>query len=212
MNIKKGDFVEIKYVGRLEDNTIFDLNDKEIAKKENIQAHIHDKTIVCLGSKDVVEGLDEFLIDKEIGKKLHINLPPEKAFGKKDAKLFQMIPMKKFLEQKINPMPGLTVEIDNYTGVIKSISGGRVMVDLNHPLAGKNVSYEITILRKVDDLKEKVEGFLEMNFHLHNPKIEVQEHNAILDLPIPKEMLPLIEAELKKRIPELKSLSVKEKK
>jgi len=120
--------------------------------------------------------------------------------------------MKKFLEQKINPVPGMTVEIDNYTGLIKSVSGGRVLVDLNHPLAGKNVSYEVTIIRKVEDLKEKVEGFLEMNLHLHHPKVEVHEHNVTLDMPMPKEMLPLIEAELKKRIPELKGLSVKEKK
>lgn len=211
MNTKKGDFVEIKYVGKLEDGMIFDLNDNEITKKENIHTHIHDKTIICLGHRDVVIGLDDFLIDKELNKKFSVKLPPETAFGKKDANLFQMIPMKKFIEQKINPVPGLTIEIDNMTGVIKSISGGRVMVDLNHPLAGKNIIYEITITRKVDDLKEKVSGFLEMNLHMHNPKLIVEENHVILDELMPKEMLPLIETELKKRIPELKALNVKEK-
>jgi len=58
MKTKNGDFVQIEFIGRLEDGTIFDLNDKELAKKEGLGTHIHDKTIICLGSKDVVEGLE----------------------------------------------------------------------------------------------------------------------------------------------------------
>ncbi|MDP3728094.1 MAG: peptidylprolyl isomerase [bacterium] len=210
MKAQKGDFVEVKYIGKLDDGSIFDLNDKERAKQEGMNGHIHEKTIVCLGEKDLVPGLDDFLIDKELGAKLELTIEPEKGFGKKDPKLLQMIPANKFKEQKINPMPGLRVEIDEYTGVIKSISGGRVLVDLNHPLAGRTLHYEITITRKIDDLKEKVSGFLELNYHLHHAQLEEKEGTITLTAPFPKEIQPMLETELKRRIPELKALIIEQ--
>jgi len=212
MKVQKGDFVEIKYVGKLDDGSIFDLNDKEIAKKAGMQGHIHEKTIVCIGERDLVPGLDDFLLDKEIGTKLSVTISAEKAFGKKDPKKIQMIPANKFKEQKINPRPGLRVEIDQYTGVIKSVSGGRVLVDFNHPLAGRDVHYEIMITKKVEDLKEKVAGFLELNFHLHHAQLEEKEGTITLVAPIPHEMQPMLEKELKRRIPELKALVIEQPK
>lgn len=212
MNTQKGDFVEVKYIGKLDDGSIFDLNDKERAKQEGMHGHIHEKTIVCLGEKDLVPGLDDFLIDKELGEKLEVTIKPEKGFGKKDPKLLQMIPANKFKEQKINPMPGLRVEIDEYTGVIKSISGGRVVVDFNHPLAGRTLHYEITIMKKVEDLKEKISGFLELNFHVHNAQVSEKEGTVTLVAPFPKEMQPMLETELKRRIPELKAVVIEQPK
>jgi FKBP-type peptidyl-prolyl cis-trans isomerase SlyD len=212
MKTKKGDFVEIKFVGRLEDNTIFDLNDKELAKKENIQAHIHDKTIICLGFKDVVQGLDDFLIDKEENKKLEITIQPELGFGKRDAKYFSMIPLNKFKDQKFAPMPGLRIEVDGTPGTIKSVSGGRVLVDFNHPLAGHTLKYEVTIQRIVSDLKEKVSSLLETNLHMHkNYQIEETNGEIIIKSDLPQELKEMLEAELKKRIPELKELKLVKK-
>ncbi len=212
MKSQKGDYVEIKYVGRLEDGSIFDLNDKEIAKREGLNGHIHEKTMICLGERDVVSGLDDFLIEKEIGETFKINITAEKGFGKKDPKLLQMIPTNKFKEQKINPVAGLRVEIDQYTGVIKSVSGGRILVDFNHPLAGHDLQYEISILKKVTELKDKVAGFLESNFHLHNAKVEEKEGTITLHAPFPKEMQPMLEAKLKKRLPELKAFIIEDPK
>jgi len=206
MKTVKGDFVEIKYVGRLDDGSIFDLNDKELAKKEGMDGHIHEKTIVCLGERDVVPGLDDFLIDKELGKKLTTSIAPEQGFGKKDPKLLQMIPANKFKEQKIQPVPGLRVEIDNYSGVIKSVSGGRILIDFNHPLAGRNLQYEVMINKKIEDMKEQVAGFLEMSFHLHDCHVEANDGTVTVKSPMPKEMQEMLEKELKKRIPKLKAL------
>ncbi|MSR86069.1 peptidylprolyl isomerase [Candidatus Woesearchaeota archaeon] len=212
MNVQKGDFVEIKYVGRLDDGSIFDLNDKETAKKEGMDGHIHERTMICIGQRDIVPGLDDFLINKEIGKNEEIIIQPEQGFGKKDPSLLQMIPANKFKEQKVNPVPGLRVEIDQYTGVIKSVSGGRALVDFNHPLAGRTLHYKITITKKVESLKEKVSGFMELNFHLHNPQIQEKEGTIILTAPFPLEMQAMLETELKKRIPELKALVIEQPK
>ena len=50
-----------------------------------------------------LKGVDDFLIGKEIGK-YTIELTPEKAFGNRESKLVQMIPMKVFQQHKINPI------------------------------------------------------------------------------------------------------------
>ncbi len=208
MNTTKGDFVEIKYVGRLDDGSIFDLNDAEVAKQEKIKAHIHDHTIICLGSKDVVQGLDDYLIGKEIGKKLTTSVSTEQGFGKRNAKLFKTFSLSKFKGQEFKPLPGIAIEVDGAQAVIKSVSGGRVLLDFNHPLAGKQLHYEVTITRKIDSLKEKVSGILETNLHIHQPKVEEKDGTVTLEAQIPKEMQPVFETELKKRIPELKAFVI----
>lgn len=154
--VKKKDFVEIEFIGKnLTNNDIFDTNIKEEAKKINLE--INPKPlIVCIGEGMLVKGFDEDLENKEIGKKYSIKLIPEKAFGKRQSQLVKMIPLKVFTEQKVYPQAGMSYALDNSVVKIVSVSGGRVMVDFNNPLAGKDIEYEYTIKRKIEDSKEKV--------------------------------------------------------
>ncbi|MBT3323808.1 peptidylprolyl isomerase [archaeon] len=207
MKAKKGDFVEVVYTGRLDDGHIFDLNDREVAEKENLdQKALAPKTIACLGEKDLVPGLDNFLIDKEIGEKLKVDLKAEEAFGKKEADLIQMVPVSKFKEQKINPVPGLRLNIDNMVGIIKIVSGGRVMVDFNHALAGKNVHYEVLMKREVTDIKEKVESFLKLSLNLKELDVKENEGNVSVKLALPDQLHGAVEEQVKKRVKEVKSV------
>jgi len=110
-----------------------------------------------------LKGVDDFLIGKEIGKYI-IELSPEKAFGNRESKLVQMIPMKIFHQHKINPVPGTLFNFDNKVAKILTVSGGRVMVDFNNPLAGKDIIYNIKVLRKIEDINEKIKSFNEFLF------------------------------------------------
>jgi FKBP-type peptidyl-prolyl cis-trans isomerase 2 len=208
MKTKVGDFIELKYVGRLDNGRVFDLNDKELAKKEGLNSsRIAPKTIVCIGKQDVVPGLDEFLIDKEIGKELTVSIPCEKGFGKKEAQLIQMMPLKKFKEHNINPVPGLQLNIDNMVGVVKTVSGGRCMVDFNHPLAGKVLNYTITVSRQVKDVKECVSSFIKLSLHLTDVKVTEKDGIVSIDAHIPDSLHKPIEEELKSRISSIKSFT-----
>jgi FKBP-type peptidyl-prolyl cis-trans isomerase 2 len=205
MKTKLGDFVELKYVGRLDNGTIFDLNDKALAKKEGFDsARIASQTIVCVGKTDVVPGLDEELSDKELGKEFSVSVPAEKGFGKKEAELIQMLPLKKFKEHNINPVPGLQLNIDNMVGVVKTVSGGRVMVDFNHPLAGKTLNYTVTVVREVKGIKEKVSSFIKLSLHLPECGVEEKDGIVTIDAHIPDSLHKPIENELKERISQIK--------
>ena len=93
--------------------------------------------------------------------------------------------MKTFHEHKIQPQPGLQVDIDDERGIITGISGGRVMVNFNHPLAGKEATYVFTIHRKIIDQKEKVVSFLSslLRMPADKLKIEIKENAATVTLP-----------------------------
>ncbi|MDO8628698.1 MAG: peptidylprolyl isomerase, partial [Nanoarchaeota archaeon] len=157
MLIKKNDFINVDFIGKItETGDVFDVTQEDLAKKYNVhspKAHYHALTI-CVGEKHVVPGLDEFLEGKEPGK-YSVNLTPEQAFGKKDPKLMRLIPLNVFHKHNMRPEVGLHINMDGAIGVVRSVSGGRVIMDFNHPLAGKNVTYDITINKLETDPKEK---------------------------------------------------------
>jgi len=154
---KKYDFIELEFIGKnLNDNEVFDTNIKEEAKKINPNVKDVKPLVVCIGADMVVKGLDEAILDKEVEKKYIIKLAPEKAFGKRDGKLIKLVPKRFFIEQKINPLPGMTLALDNSLVKVVSSSGGRVMIDFNNPLAGKDVEYDFIIKKIISDNKEKV--------------------------------------------------------
>jgi len=153
---KKGDFLEIEFVGRnLSNDEIFDTNIPEEAKKINPKTEPKPLAI-CVGQGMVVRGLDEALEGKETGKKYTVRIASDKGFGKRQSNLVRLIPLKVFAAQKVYPQPGMTFALDNTLVKIVSVSGGRVMADFNHPLAGKDIEYEFTINKILEDVKEKV--------------------------------------------------------
>ncbi len=201
MPIKANDFVEIEYTGRLkEDNIIFDTTDEKTAKEHELPRSNYGPVVVIIGQGQLLKGLEEQIIGKEPGK-YKIELPAEKAFGKKNAKLIQLVPTKKFTEQKIQPVPGLQLNIDGMICTIRQVTGGRVMVDFNHPLAGREVIYEINVKAVVSDKKEQLKAVFAMLLNAQPEKVEVEGTKAKVELKmaLPKEILP----ELQKKVKEL---------
>jgi len=174
---KKKDFVAIEFIGRnLTNNEVFDSNVLEEAKKINPDVNGVRPLIACIGSEMVVKGFDEALEGKEVGKKYNLKLTFDKAFGKRFPNLVKLIPMKIFLAQKIMPQPGMTLALDNNLVRVMSVSGGRVMVDFNNPLAGKDIEYEFTIQKILSDTREKTSA---LQKYLFNQEFEfdVDEKN-----------------------------------
>jgi len=182
MKLNKKDFIEIEFTGRIKDGEIFDSNIKEDLKKANLK--IEAKPFVfCLGEKMFLKAIDDFLIDKDMGE-YKIELSPEKAFGQRDPKLIQMMPMKIFVQHKVNPIPGVMFDFDGRIAKILTVSGGRVMVDFNNPIAGKEVVYKIKVLRKLENINEKIKAFIDFLFK-RDLKFEVKDKKIIIEVEKP---------------------------
>lgn len=202
--IKEKDFIELEYTGKIkEENVIFDTTNKEIAKKNNIfDENAEYKPItICVAQGQIIKGLDKALIGKEPNKEYTIEVKSEEAYGKKNAKLIQLISTSKFHKQNIQPMPGLQVNIDGTMGIIKTVSGGRTLVDFNHPLSGKDLVYDIKINRIINDDKEKINSILMMNLGIKDTDVMIENDKAIIKM---KQEIPIeLNEELKKKIKEL---------
>lgn len=163
MIMQHGDFVEVDYVGRVKiTGDVFDLTSEEVAKKEKI----HDPkapygpALIIVGSQMTINGVMKELEQMNIGEERTFDVLPQEAFGLRDAKLIKILPASKFIENKINPVPGEYFDIDGMQAKIQSVSGGRVRVDFNNPLAGKALTYDLKVIRKIEEDKEKIEKLL----------------------------------------------------
>jgi len=176
---KQNDFIEIEFTGRVKEGDIFDSNVAEELKQLNSEKEAKP-FIFPLGHEMFLKGVEKFLVDKEVGK-YEIDLKPEEAFGIRDSALIRMIPLNVFIEHNINPIPGSILNFDNKIGKVLTVSGGRIMVDFNNPLAGKEVIYKIKVLRKVEDLNEKINSLNDFFFRKIF-KFEVKDKKLILEV------------------------------
>jgi len=187
-------WLEIKYIGYLKDtNTIVDYTKNPI--------------IVPIGKGILYSFLEKALENVEIGKTYVFNFI--KPFGERKDELIKIIPLSEFIKRNIRPFPGLIVNVNGVRGVVRSVSGGRVIVDFNHPLAGKDLVYEIDVIREVNSLEEKIKGLLEFLFGISREKISVNIENNKIKVAIDNN--PLIDEQkeiLKKYIEELKDCEI----
>jgi peptidylprolyl isomerase len=175
---KKGDYVEIEFTG-YHDGIVFDSNIPEELIKLNPNAEANQKTVIAIGQKMVVEGLDKALEDKELNKEYNIHVLYKEGFGERKRDLVKTIPLNVFTKQKIDPKPGATLILDNMLARVITVSGARVITDFNNPLAGKDLDYKFKIKRLVTDVNEKSVAFFEFFFRFV-PKFEIIEKKAIV--------------------------------
>ena len=177
MVLKKNDFVELEFTAKVKGGDIFDSNIKRDLEKANLNLDVKP-LIFSLGEGMFLKGVDDFLIGKDIGN-YEVELSPENAFGFRDSKLVQLIPMKVFAAQKLNPIPGVMFNFDGRIAKILSVSGGRVIADFNNPSAGKIVVYKLNVKRKIDDINEKSKAFIDFLFRREIP-FEIKDKKIIL--------------------------------
>lgn len=209
MTIKQNDFIEIEYTGKIkEGNLVFDTTNETVAKENNIhqEGMKYGSVVICVGEHQVIKGLDNNLIGKEVEKSYTFELSPEEAFGKKNAKFIQLIPTQKFTKDNINPVPGLQVNIDGVIGTIKTVTGGRTLVDFNHPLSGKEIIYEVNVKKMITDDIEKLKNYIKLAL---NMDVNVKKDNGFtieLKNEIPKQIKDKLTEKIKKVLQTTKNI------
>lgn len=145
----------------------------------------------------LLKGLEEALLEMNANEKRVIEIPPEKAFGERDPKLVRLIPMSEFKKHNTNPEPGMFFQADNMRGRVLSVSGGRVKVDFNNPLAGKTLIYDLEVKEKIENMEDKIRTFFEMYGVAEKEKIKSK---VLSEKEIEIEIPPLINSLYKKKI------------
>lgn len=203
MKTKKGDFVEIEFVASTEDGTIFDTNIKEEAKKIDIDDKEREKLEplkVCIGQGMILKGLDKELEDKELEKEYDVKLNSESAFGKRNPGLVKTVPLAAFSE---TPYQGMFINVNGLMARVVSVNGGRILVDFNNPLAGKNVNYKFKILKMIEGKEDKIKVIAE-SLKVEIENIDLAKEPVEIKLKKKKNSEKLV-----KRVKELEGLDCK---
>jgi FKBP-type peptidyl-prolyl cis-trans isomerase 2 len=182
VKMEEGDLVLIDYVGKTQDGEIFDLSNEERAKEEGVYREEMDyKPVpVLIGSGYVIEGLEEALKDMEAGdKEENLEISSEKAYGSRSSDNIETYPEKEFKKQDVNVRVGDTIMVGNRQAKVLSKGSGRVRVDFNHPLSGKDLVYEVEILERVEDDEDKARKIFE--YRLGHGDIEFDGDTVVID-------------------------------
>lgn len=182
-----GDFIRIDYVARISgSNEIFDLTREEDARKNGIyDPNFGYRSVpVILGAHNVVRGLEKELMTMKIDEKKLVTIKPEDALGERNPDLIKLIPLTEFKKRDIEPFPGMSISDGNMRGRVLAVSGGRVRVDFNHPLAGKTLEYDVEMKESITDTKEKVIAILELFLKFEKNEIEIKIDRENLEIKI----------------------------
>ena len=181
MAIKEGDFVLLDYTGST-NGKVFDSTIEEVAKSSGIlmEERVYRPLVVAAGKGDLIPGMDKALIGMAKGEEKKLTIEPEEGYGPRDPKLVKIVPLKIFTDNKLNPFPGMPVQLDNMTARVQSVSGGRVRVDFNHELAGRVLNFEIKVMDVITKDGDKVKAIAGQFFRDGDVKLEVTAKKAIV--------------------------------
>lgn len=211
--MKDGDFIRIDYIGRVkESGEIFDLTRKEVAEENNIYnpSFRYGPVPVIIGSHFIIKGLEKELEKMKAGDKKKIIVKTDDGFGQRSEKLIRLIPETEFKKQNIEPFPGMPITMNNIAGRVISVSGGRIKVDFNHPLAGKELEYDVEIVGEIKKADEKIKALTEL-FIKHDEKdisIDVDKDVVEINLKteVPRNIKETVAENIKKWVTEIKKV------
>ena len=136
--IKNNDTVEVHYTGTLADGQIFDSS----LEREPLK--------LTLGQGQLIPGFEAGLIDMEVGEKKTINIPSNEAYGPRQDEMMHEV-QKNQLPAEIKPEVGMPLVSQTPEGqemhfTIAEVREETILVDGNHPLAGKDLTFDLEVV------------------------------------------------------------------
>ncbi len=109
----------------------------------------HEPLVYMHGTGGIVRGLEEALAGKQPGDRFEVEVAPEQGFGKRYEELVQTLP-RSLLGDGDAPRPGARLKAQTARGpldvVVTAIDGDNIVVDGNHPLAGRPFRAQVEVV------------------------------------------------------------------
>ena len=139
MAVKKNDKVTVEYEGKLETGEVFDSSEKAGKPLDFV-----------VGENHVIKGFEEGIIGMEKGQEKEVVIESKDAYGERKEELMQEVP-KDSLPKEQEPKAGMVLLVSTPDGrqmpvTITKVTDKGVIIDFNHPLAGKKLIFKIKLL------------------------------------------------------------------
>ena len=136
--VESGNQVLIHYTGKLEDGTVFDSS----AGREPLAFQV--------GSGQVISGFEKGVIGMGEGEKKTISILPEDGYGERNDNYIQEVDKKIFDgSEELNKGQEVSLQNDTgniFRGIVDEIKDEKVVIDFNHPLAGKTLIFDLELV------------------------------------------------------------------
>jgi peptidylprolyl isomerase len=135
---KKGDSVKIHYTGRLDDGTVFD------------SSRERDPLEFTLGAGMVIPGFDDAVAGMKVGEEKSTSIPADEAYGPRRDDLLISVPTER-LPDDLEPQVGQQLQMQTgdgqtFVAAVTQVGEEEVVLDANHPLAGKDLTFDIELV------------------------------------------------------------------
>lgn len=135
---KQGDTVKVHYSGTLSDGTVFDSSEGR------------DPLQFTLGAGQIIPGFERAVEGLAPGEKTTTVIPPEHAYGEHQPEAVLEVPLAR-LPPDLNPEVGQQLQMQGENGQpipvrVTGLSDDTVTIDANHPLAGKELTFQIELV------------------------------------------------------------------
>lgn len=190
MTLEKGSLILVDYTAKVKDTKeIFETTNEEEAKKSDLYdpTHKYEPRLVSIGEGWVLKGLEEALAGANSGDKLSVEITPDKGFGERDPNKVKMVPQRKLGEKADEVKVGDVVEIYERTGIVRYIGSGRVQIDFNHRFAGRTLTYDVNIIKKLESDNDKVMSLMKRRLPIDDEKIKIDLIGSTLEIELPEE-------------------------
>ena len=223
MPVKPGDFLLLNFTLKVkESGQTVDTTYDAVAK----DSHIHREDtpygprFIILGEGWLPKGLEDSLVGIDVGKQTTVELPPEKGYGARDPAKMRLVPLRRFRDKQIDPVPGAEIDLDGRPAVVRAVGAGRVQVDYNHPLAGRTLIYDVSVEKVLEDENEKILNVISKRIpEVDKTKFAVARSRKELTIDVPEEAFYLsglqvakkaVTSDLQKYFPEIDTISFRE--
>lgn len=136
--VKTGDTVKVHYIGKFDSGDVFDSSENS------------EPLAFTVGAGQVIPGFDQAMIGMSVGESKNVVIPPDEAYGERIEELVQTIDREQFKLSGVDPEIGMGIEMQTPQGsfplVITELTETTVTLDANHPLAGKELHFSLTLV------------------------------------------------------------------
>lgn len=135
---KEGREVKVHYKGTFDDGTVFD------------SSYDRGETIgFTIGAGEMIPGFDAAVQGMKVGETKTVTLEPDQAYGVHNPEGVQAVPKQSFpdnFEFEAGLVIEGNVEDQAVRGIIHQVEDDFVVIDFNHPMAGKNLNFDIELV------------------------------------------------------------------
>lgn len=133
--VKNGDSVSITYIGTFSDGTVFDSSNSS------------NPLTFTIGNGEMISGFENALIGMSVGEEKTFTLNPSEAYGERSNELIAEV-NKSLITDQIGEELEAGMMLYSESGIVTVLEVGEenVTLDLNHPLAGRELTFRVMIL------------------------------------------------------------------